>query len=81
MGACLRRVRDKEVIDIQNGKRIGRVYDVEIDAQSGCVCALIVLVQNDKLFAKAEYLTLFWQNIKKIGDDFILCCIEDIVCK
>ena len=36
-------MRDKEVINICDGKRLGYINDVEIDSCDGRICAIIVL--------------------------------------
>lgn len=77
----LERVGDlqkKEVINLVNGKRLGFVYDVEIDTEKGTVIALIVPGQNRlfRLFWKCEEYVISFEQIKKIGDDIILVELE-----
>ena len=36
-------LKDKEVINICDGKRLGYINDVEIDICAGCVLAIVVL--------------------------------------
>lgn len=37
-------MRDKEVINICDGKRLGYIYDVEINVVTGCVVSIVVLL-------------------------------------
>ena len=77
----LERVLDlqkKEVINLSNGRRLGFVYDVEVDLETGRVGSLIVPGQNRffRLFWKNEEYVISFSQIKKIGDDIILVEIE-----
>lgn len=64
----------KEVIVIDNGKRLGHIYDLEIDPDLGKIIAIIVVLRDRKsgLFGKPEELTIYWENIVTIGSDVIL---------
>ena len=71
-------MKQKEVINISDGKRLGFVYDVEIDLISGTIESVIV-PGNGKilgLFGKDNDYIIPWSNIKKIGDDIILVDLE-----
>ena len=68
-------LRKKDVICIGDGRVLGRVTDLELDAASGQIRALIVpgstgvscLFHGDKSQASIP-----WQQIACIGDDVIL---------
>ncbi len=80
MGCCsVKKLRDKEVIDICDGRRIGYVYDVEIDVTNGRVVSLVVPLDNGKCFriGKPEDIMIPWECIVKIGDDIILCNLSE----
>lgn len=66
--------KQKEVININDGKIIGFVVDVNADFQSGEINSIIV-AQTGKLlgtiFGKNN-VTIPWNRIKKIGEDVIL---------
>lgn len=66
--------RHKEVININNGKRLGYVQDVCADLESGRITSIIV-PGNKKLinvFYKGEDIVIDWEKIKCIGEDIIL---------
>ncbi len=66
--------RQKEVINIYDGKRLGYVCDVDIDMVKGVLNAIIV-PGNGKvlgLFGKDDDYVIPWDKIKTIGDDIIL---------
>ncbi len=66
--------KHKEVININDGKRLGFVQDVTADLDSGIITSIIV-PGNTKLlnmFSSNNDIVIPWQNIKCIGDDVIL---------
>ena len=65
--------KQKEVINLTDGKRLGYVQDVEADFSTGKIMAIIV-PGNNKLFAmnsKNDFV-IPREKIIKIGDDIIL---------
>lgn len=66
--------KHKEVININDGKRLGFVQDVTADLESGVITSIIV-PGNTKLlnmFSGNNDIVIPWQNIRCIGDDVIL---------
>ena len=66
--------RHKEVININDGKRLGFVQDVCANLQTGRITSIIV-PGNRKLmsmFSKEDDIVIEWEKIKCIGDDIIL---------
>lgn len=71
--------RQKEVINLADGKRLGFVSDVEIDLESGKIDA-IILPGVGKLFGllgKDSEFVIPWEKIRKIGEDIILVELDD----
>lgn len=71
--------RQKEVINISDGKRLGFVSDVEIDLESGKIDA-IILPGVGRLFGllgKENEFVIPWDRIRKIGEDIILVDLDD----
>ena len=67
--------KHKEVIDINNGKRLGYVQDVCADFQSGKITSIIVPGRNNKflsLFSDNNDIVIPWEHIHCIGEDLIL---------
>lgn len=64
----------KEVIDIENGERLGHIFDLEINSISGMIEAIIVVSRDRKggLFGKSEEVIIQWRQIITIGIDVIL---------
>ncbi len=71
-------LQKKEVIDISTGKRLGFVFDVEVDIENGTIGALIVPERNRFLgiFGKYEEHIISYQSIVKVGDDIILVDLQ-----
>ena len=67
-------LKQKDVININDGRRLGVVYDVEIDMEKGKIDALVVPGTGKilGLFSKESDIVVSWENIKKIGADVIL---------
>ena len=66
--------KHKEVININDGKRLGFVQDVTADLESGLITSIIV-PGNTKflnMFSGNNDIIIPWQNIRCIGDDVIL---------
>jgi YlmC/YmxH family sporulation protein len=71
--------RQKEVINMSDGKRLGFVSDVEIDLEEGRIDA-IVLPGVGKLFGllgKENEFVIPWDKIRKIGEDIILVDLDE----
>ena len=65
--------KQKEVINLSDGKRLGYVQDVEADFNTGKITAIIV-PGNNKIFSVSgkNDIVIPWERINKIGDDIIL---------
>jgi YlmC/YmxH family sporulation protein len=74
-------LRNKEVINICDGERLGYIYDVEVEIETGCVVSIIVPERGGffSLFGAREYV-IPWSDVKRVGDDIVLvetnidCC-------
>lgn len=66
--------KQKEVININDGKILGFVIDVQADFEVGEIHSIVV-AKTGKIFNNINSksnITIPWNNIKKIGDDVIL---------
>lgn len=66
--------KHKEVININDGKKLGFVQDVCADLGTGTITSIIVPGGNKLrgLFSNDKELVIQWQDIKCIGEDVIL---------
>ncbi|RKQ37995.1 YlmC/YmxH family sporulation protein [Oceanobacillus halophilus] len=64
----------KEVILIEDGRRLGNIYDLEINPSTGRIEAFILLVRDKKgnFFSKSDEIIIPWDQIVRIGSDVIL---------
>ncbi len=71
-------VKEKEVINIRDGKNIGCVCDLGFDCGNGCI-EYLVLTGPPKIFGlfgcDSEYI-IPWSQICKIGEDAILVDVD-----
>ena len=67
-------LRQKEVINTNDGIRYGFVSDLEIDADEGKILSIIVPGQGRVLgvFGRDQEYRIPWDVIVKIGEDIIL---------
>jgi len=70
----LSELQTKEIIVIEDGRRLGHIYDLEIDPDSGKITAIIIVVRDKRsgLFGKSDELIIHWEKIITIGSDVIL---------
>ncbi len=66
-------LRDKEVINVCDGNRLGQVADFEVDAACGRIAAIIVCPDTvgGILFSKGR-VRIPWDRIVRIGRDAVL---------
>lgn len=71
-------LREKEVINIADGRRLGRIIDLALHC-SGRIIGIIVPGEKKflKLMSTSDNIFIPWTNIKRIGDDVILV---ELVC-
>lgn len=69
---------DKEVINVTDGVRLGVVDDVEVNIDTAEVVSIIVYGHKKffGLLGKGEDIIICWDNIKLVGEDTVLVCID-----
>ena len=75
----LSELREKDVVNVDTGKKLGKVMDIEFDACSGTVEAIVVPGEFKALqMIKGEKcgIVIPWQRICKIGENVILVQLE-----
>lgn len=82
-GCTIADFRDKEVVNICDGRRLGFVIDVEFDTCSGRILSIVVPGQRSGIFCfgKNDDLHIDWCKIQRIGDDIILVDIGTECCE
>lgn len=74
MNCRMEQLREKEVINIRDGARIGFLGDIEVDTKTAALTALIVhgKLRLFGLLGREEDITIPWNQIQLIGDDIVL---------
>lgn len=78
MGRCTcSELREKEVINLCDGRRLGFVCDVEFELCDGRITAIIVPGESSLLgFGRCEMIVIPWDKIETIGSDAILVRVQ-----
>lgn len=75
----LSELRQKEVIDVHDGKRLGRVMDIEFCVVDSRITALVVPADTSfmqSLRGEKCGTVIPWEDIKRIGDDVVLVSVN-----
>lgn len=75
----LSEIREKEIININTGERMGYIDDFELNLEKGYIEG-IVMAGGGKvlgLFGKTNDIVIDWSRIVKIGTDIILIDYKD----
>lgn len=76
-----RELKSKELININNGKSLGFVSDIEINLEKARIDALIVPGQKSSffgMFSGSSETEIKWKDVKIIGEDVILVALPII---
>ncbi len=67
-------LREKEIINIHSGERMGYIYDFELDLDLGTITGIVISGGSKmlSLFGKTSDIIIPWNNISKVGTDIIL---------
>jgi YlmC/YmxH family sporulation protein len=68
-------LRQKEVVNVLCGKRMGKLTDLIFSTSSKKILGIVVPSEH-KLFRQKEDFFIPWENVSKIGDDVILVSIN-----
>ena len=67
-------LREREIINIIDGRRLGPIKDIDVDVETGRITAIILPGPGKFLgfFGRNEDYIVPWENIVRIGIDVIL---------
>ncbi len=82
MAACsYSALREKEVINLCDGRRLGYVCDLALDLGCGRVTAIVVPGEASLFgFGRTGAITVPWEKIETIGEDAILVRVDVNAC-
>jgi len=72
-------IRDREAINIRDGRRLGVISDIEIDLEEGKIVSVIIPGGGKffGFFGRESEIVIPWESITKIGVDVVLVDIEE----
>jgi len=64
----------KDIVNINDGRKLGKIIDVVISNDNGVINKLIIQKQSffSRIFSSSNTEEILWKQIKKIGEDVIL---------
>ncbi len=68
-------LRNKEVINIHNGKSLGFVDDITVDLEKGTVEGLVIPQSHTglfSLFSKGGEIFVPWSAVRRVGEEVLL---------
>jgi len=74
----LSELQKKEIINIKDGKKVGRIIDVEFDINNGYMIHFVIEKAHiiRSIFNSSEDIYIKFSQIKKMGEDVILIDIS-----
>jgi YlmC/YmxH family sporulation protein len=73
-------LRQKEVINLTDGRRLGFVKDVEFSLESGKLLSIILPGPWSffRFFGRETEFVIPWKDVRKIGEEIILVDLKDV---
>ncbi len=67
-------LQNKTLVNVNNGKNIGNIVDVNIDFENGNILSFIIESKSTgfSFFSKENDILVKWTDIRKIGEDVII---------
>lgn len=75
------KLKNKEVINIFDGRSLGFVYDIEVDLERGVIDGIVIPGARGFMgfFNKGDGDTVIkWEKVRTVGDDVILVDLEGL---
>lgn len=74
----LSELEKKDIINLSDGKKIGKIVDVEFDTTNGHLIKFVIEPTNmfKNIFSSNDEITIRFSQIKKLGEDVILIDIS-----
>ena len=73
-------LREKDVINICGGRRLGYICDYQIDTECGKICAIFVTEQLFGVFCGRNAARIPWEKVVCIGKDAVLVQMPEEFC-
>ena len=73
----LKDLKNLEVIDINEGRKLGYIIDVKVDCDNYKVLSIILPMEKTSWFGKQEVIEIDWDDVVKVGIECILVNIRE----
>ncbi|MGL5634886.1 MAG: YlmC/YmxH family sporulation protein [Sarcina sp.] len=73
----LKDLKNLEVIDINEGRKLGYIIDVKLDCDDCKVLSIIIPVEKSSWFGKQEVIEINWEDVLKVGVECILVNLKE----
>ncbi|MCI5688325.1 MAG: YlmC/YmxH family sporulation protein [Emergencia sp.] len=73
------KLKNKEVINMRDGRSLGFIYDIEVNLEKGTIDGVIIPAERGlfRFFGNREDdFVIKWDRIRTIGDDVVLVDLE-----
>ncbi|MBR3756272.1 MAG: YlmC/YmxH family sporulation protein [Anaerotignum sp.] len=73
------KLKNREVINIRDGRSLGFIYDIEVNLETGTIEGIVIPAAKSFfrfMGNKEEDLLIRWEKIRTIGDDVVLVDVE-----
>ena len=76
MEISLEELKEKEIINLSNGKNLGQISDIVVDLKKNLILGFII-EGNKKLFKKSDEIYISLSQILTVGDDVVLIRLNE----
>lgn len=73
----LKDLRNLEVIDVNEGRKLGYIIDAKIDCDNYKVLSIILPIEKNSWFGKQEVVEIDWEDVIKVGVECILVNLKE----
>lgn len=75
MDISFNELRNKEVINLSDGSRMGHLVDIVFNHENGCIVGVVVPGEK-RLFKKTDDVFIPLEKVRRIGEDVILVRLD-----
>ena len=72
-------LKQKEVVNVVDGRRLGRTFDIVFTYPEGRVCGIVVPGSKGRHWFRSSELFIDLKSITKIGEDVVLVNLRPVV--